>query len=1364
MNIRELLPMISAIIGMPAGRKNIVEVAYSYFEYSYTRKEIEAVFDELRAKKVFSAPPFVIAKKLMEPLVDQAIGDGIYSALASLILEQDTLFYYTQQYYHQDQLPLRGQSEYLALIRLSFLSRNWKRLLSVVYSNESRHLEAKSKLAGKILKELKPYLGSIALEKIPSLVCSWILEEETAAFALYGEDILIAIPDPDAQCAKDYLAWAVMARSGEEIEMGIEEMKRSPAPVYQELGHQVENYFKGDFEAAINSFEKAQKLLKKDEANYELGVGDGIYSILYAFSLIHCQGSKNGEKAEKFLNKLLRQRNYPSAYRPIYYLLLRLIDSKPDTSSYAFNIDFRDYSSPFIHLIDALYLRINDPESLSSKEFVEEYAAGLKQCADQEADWLLYELLAFEPKVIDEIGKEKLFFSMPQLASVIKTQGAWEKTLHLLEELVLGDEKKENRDRRLIWMIAVEESSYSGELEGEFAAKLQLKNKKGEWSAGKRMSTKQLKEYALKEECSELDRKIISLLKEDYYYSRDVFDIPECFPLLASHPYLYHFDELHGVKPELESLELQVIYKKEGKNLILTLGPESIDFSNARAIYWQKINSHRYAFTMVSEEAKKLVQLIGAKGLRVPESEADRIQKIVTGLTKLAPLHTDQVAQGVEERASDAKIHLYASFVNQMLELSLWIKPFADGEQLCRPGIGFSRMMASGNRYQAVRDFDLEKKFLYQVKACLANYLPLTEDGEEGAQFDYYCADLEMALELLTALKELESKEVAVVYWPKGESLRVGATPIDYSHLKLKMNKKNEWFEVEGEIDYPSESSLELVELIKSAKNSSFKQYIKLDDQTYLKIDRELKRHLELLDNGDGQESFKMKLDRTALLAHKQFLEKLQIKNKEVSSFYQLVEEVYGEHYLPSNTFKAELRDYQLTGFNWLKRLSLLGFGACLADDMGLGKTVQTISLLLDRSTEGPSLVIAPVSVLMNWRDEIQRFAPTLNPIFFSDASPKKRKKDQCSYAPRDVVVISYGLLQREEWLHKIDWNVVVLDEAQAIKNFQTKRAQACFDLKAKFKMVTTGTPIENNLSELWSLFHFLNPGLLGSFSAFSKTYMGGSSTLGMSSKSSVNILKKMIAPYILRRKKSEVLTELPEKTEITLRASLSPVERDFYESLRVKAIEDIETEQNPGKRLIKMLTELTRLRQAACHPALLNSELQFPSSKLELFWSVLEEILESGHKVLVFSQFVKFLKIIEKEFASKKISYLYLDGKTSQKRREEMVNKFQEGIGEVFLISLKAGGVGLNLTAADYVIHLDPWWNPAVENQATDRAHRIGQTRPVTVYKIVTEGTVEEKVMALHGQKLELAKGILEGSEVPTKLDPKFIFELLRR
>ncbi|MEM9261133.1 MAG: DEAD/DEAH box helicase, partial [Bacteroidota bacterium] len=315
---------------------------------------------------------------------------------------------------------------------------------------------------------------------------------------------------------------------------------------------------------------------------------------------------------------------------------------------------------------------------------------------------------------------------------------------------------------------------------------------------------------------------------------------------------------------------------------------------------------------------------------------------------------------------------------------------------------------------------------------------------------------------------------------------------------------------------------------------------------------------------------------------------------------------------------------------------------------------------------------------------------------------------------------------------------------AQAIKNAATKRAKAVQNLQGDFKLATTGTPIENHLGELWSLFRFLNPGLLSSKAAFNEKYNKPIARDGDEGRRST--LKKLVKPFILRRRKDEVLTELPPKTEIVLNVALSEEEKALYEALRRQAVREIAQADEQQKRFT-VLAQLTKLRQAACHPRLVRPTSKLGSAKLELVGQTLLEILESGHKALIFSQFVKHLKIVENWVKGQGIAYQYLDGSTPGKKREQAVNAFQAGEGQVFLISLKAGGTGLNLTAADYVLHLDPWWNPAAEDQASDRAHRIGQQRPVTVYRFVSEGTIEEQIIALHAEKRDLADQILAGT-----------------
>jgi SNF2 family DNA or RNA helicase len=448
------------------------------------------------------------------------------------------------------------------------------------------------------------------------------------------------------------------------------------------------------------------------------------------------------------------------------------------------------------------------------------------------------------------------------------------------------------------------------------------------------------------------------------------------------------------------------------------------------------------------------------------------------------------------------------------------------------------------------------------------------------------------------------------------------------------------------------------------------------------------------------------------------------------------------------------LRTYQRDGLGWLNFLREFRFGGCLADDMGLGKTVQVLALLEQRrqelasghteETHRPSLVVVPKSLVFNWCDEAQKFTPQLKVLNYTG---KERKAGELPLADYDVIVTTYGTLRMDVFaLKEMEFDYIILDEATAIKNSATQNAKCCRLLQGRYRLAMSGTPIENHLGELWSLFEFLNPGMLGHSSAFEQ--LSKSATNDPQSR---QLLAKAIAPYVLRRTKEQVLKELPAKTEQTLYCDLPPKQRKQYNQLRDHfraMLSDKIRDQGLQKSKIHVLEALLRLRQAACHPGLIDKRMaKQTSAKLDALLEQLESVVSEGHKALVFSQFTSLLEIVKGHLKKRKIKFEYLDGQTQN--RKARVEAFQNDPEcPLFLISLKAGGHGLNLTAADYVFILDPWWNPAVEAQAVDRAHRLGQTKSVFAYRLIARDTVEEKVLALQKNKKELAEAIISAND----------------
>ncbi len=494
-----------------------------------------------------------------------------------------------------------------------------------------------------------------------------------------------------------------------------------------------------------------------------------------------------------------------------------------------------------------------------------------------------------------------------------------------------------------------------------------------------------------------------------------------------------------------------------------------------------------------------------------------------------------------------------------------------------------------------------------------------------------------------------------------------------------------------------------------------------------------------------------MYLDAALKNNHKLFVE----KNKEFKGMVRNMKTIEDSDYEVPESLKNVMRSYQKTGFLWLKTLRENGFGGILADDMGLGKTLQVISLLLSEQfsyeagerERRRSLIVCPASLVYNWQKEVARFAPELHTVIVTGLA-NERKEIIRGSKEGEILITSYDLLKRDvECYQDIVFAIQVIDEAQYIKNPGTQAAKGVKKITAAFKLALTGTPIENRLSELWSIFDYLMPGFLYTYQRFREEIEIPIIADGDDNK--MERLQRMIRPFVLRRLKSEVLQELPEKLEENVYAKMEGEQQALYDAhvQRMKQMLDGKSESEFRSEKLQILSELTRLRQICCDPALLFEGYHGESAKTEMCMELILNAVNGGHKVLLFSQFTSMLDRLAERLAKEGIRYYMLTGSVGKEKRMQMVESFNDDDVPVFCISLKAGGTGLNLTAADIVIHYDPWWNVAVQNQATDRAHRIGQKNAVTVYRLVSEGTIEEKIMAIQERKAQLAEQVLEGA-----------------
>lgn len=941
-----------------------------------------------------------------------------------------------------------------------------------------------------------------------------------------------------------------------------------------------------------------------------------------------------------------------------------------------------------------------------------------------------------------------------------------------IEEVLAEAEPDEDPDRRLQriqWRLQY--SSYGVNIH----AYLQTSRKRGGWNKGRllRDNFDTVPEIALTHPA---DKMLVLVLQsaEDSYRGQTPRVIRECLRLLIDHPNCT-LDDPVQTPIRIREVPIEVRLEQEGE-----VFKPAVFQSNVRidAIHEDptiflgtihnteslllRIDRERHILWMSTIESRilRLINDLSAADRREAVMDRDTAEKFADLIVYVAKPKRLEVqlpeALAGPEQPLEPKIELHLSpRGKEGLQVALRVacdavvEPPVPGQEPER-----LRVATTACRYQLLRALEEEASRAdeYAERSqlqLLANESPYT----------WLAATPDDALDLLQRIQNLGDLAPPVC-WPKSQPMQV-IGEITPQRLQVKLSSGRDWFGLDGFAELDG-LEIPLAELLTALRQG--RRFVPLGDGQFAQISDSLRQRLGAIQDVSIGDAGEIRVSKAGTAVVEEALGS-DISVDADLSWKEALARLAGARKLKPKvpeTLQASLRDYQISGYGWLARLAHWGIGGVLADDMGLGKTVQALGILLDRAKNGAALIIAPTSVGSNWQRETEKFAPSLRPKLYREHD---RQTLIDSAGPGDLIITSYQLLQRDiDRFTKRAWNTLVLDEAQFIKNFNTKTAQAVRQLEADWHLALSGTPLENHLGELWSLMRTVSPGLLGSWEKFRKNF--AEPIERHNSKDRLLALGRVVKPFILRRTKKEVLSELPERTEVVRLAEFSELERKKYDAARLAALTELT--QGPSgdtdaQMRIRVLAWLTRLRQLACHPRLVDKRWDKSSAKLDLFMEIVSELREGEHRALVFSQFVQHLSLLRESLDRVGIRYQYLDGATPAAKRQEAVDAFQAGEGDLFLISLKAGGTGLNLTAADYVIHMDPWWNPAVEDQATDRAHRLGQQRAVTVYRLVAKDTIEQQILALHEDKRELIAGVLDGADRAGRLSTDELISLIR-
>ena len=961
------------------------------------------------------------------------------------------------------------------------------------------------------------------------------------------------------------------------------------------------------------------------------------------------------------------------------------------------------------------------------------------------ASIMLHELspyMSLGTNITDKL--EEAYGGKPLLANTKKKE-PWEILLGEIGEVAVKE--VDERPRRVVYFL--NHNRLSGIVE-------QVKLENGCWKDGQLLSAKVM----LREGYDSMDvndsRIAMQLAnKEEWQNDADII-VPH---LIGTDRLFYGVEYLPGRIPATIVVEKPYVeFRGQGDRITVSTNASLTPDGSLRK-HSVSLSGTTYTVITLNPLQKDILgKLLSTKSF--PASAAPSLSKTIESLKGILEVKENILAD-MESNAheSEGKLVIRIEPVEREYQMTVFATPLSEGIARLEP--------AKGEVYVYDEDATGRSHCVFRNLAAESENLQLLVDFATKMKMefsDYNVCNIGEERNLLNLLAFCHQyQDIYMLEWPKGQVLKFKGI-LTSNDIYIDVKSDTDWFSVEGKVNLGGKT-LSLEELLKAYCNDGCDDFIKIGENEYVQMTETLRKHVAELDAVLGRdERKKKKVPKYLVSALAKSLERLNHHTDGgYKDFMLKMKKAYETDIQVPDGLQANLRSYQKEGYAWMKRLNEWGAGACLADDMGLGKTLQALAFILSKAEEGPSLVVAPKSVIPNWMKEANRFTPGLNVTVLNDAGSRWQAINDAG--PYALVLCTYGVLTTEaELLASKHWTVACLDEAQQIKNRTTFVSQAAMNLDAQSRIILTGTPLQNHVGELWNLMQFINPGLLGRWNVFRDSYVNA--TLDETHR---EMLKEMTQPFILRRTKQQVLADLPEKTEDIHYVTLNEGEQAVYEEMR-RMVElkfkkgKTKAEWKEAREIdVSYFEELMKLRLASCDMHLVYGSWNEPSTKITALMEILDTLMDiQENNVLVFSQFTSFLSRIKPEVEKRGWDYLYLDGQTPMKKRQVMMEQFQNGEKRLFLSSLKAGGLGVNLTAANYVILLDPWWNPAIENQATDRAHRIGQKRCVSVIRLISEHTIEEKILRLHEKKKQMSDDVLDGTSESYKLTYEDILDMV--